>query len=67
MDIFDFTIKNIIKKSGKYYALVQNWTDESTILAELDLDNDKLIQIAVISPDDTQYFHGLAVVPGSIF
>jgi hypothetical protein len=67
MDVYDFAIKNIIKKSGKYYALVQNWTDESTVLAELDLDNDKLIQIAVLSLDDMQYYHGLALVPGSIF
>jgi hypothetical protein len=72
-DEYDFTIKNMVRSSGKIYALVYGWNegDGNTYLAKVDVANSKLIFIAKLTTEDdvdndVQY-HGLAVVPGNLF
>ena len=61
------TIKNLVKFSGKTYALVFGYDDELTYLAELDLVNNKLIQIAKLSATNSVQYNGLAVIAGNLF
>lgn len=72
-DEFDFTIKNMVRSSGKIYAIVYGWNDgdNNTYLAEVDVENSKLIYIANLTTatdvENEIEYNGLVVVPGSLF
>jgi hypothetical protein len=63
----DYTIKNLVKMSGKIYAIVYSWYDDNTYFAELDLTGNKLIHIGKLSADDTFQYQGMAIIPGNLF
>lgn len=63
----DLYIQNMVKDNGKIYAIVYDETLGNTHLAEVDLDNDALIEIGQLNQGNTNRFHALMIVSKSIF
>lgn len=63
----DLYVQNMVKDNGKIYAIVYDDALGNTHLAEVDLDNDALIQIGQLNQGNTNRFHALMIVSKSIF
>jgi len=63
----DLYIQNMVKDDGKIYAIVYDEDLGNTHLAEVDLENEVLIEIGQLNEGNSNRFHALMIVSESIF